>query len=186
MGYQSLVDLNLCATDTKKMNTVVMLLSLCCLLPSVSGALCLDKKLDPKVVKVVRLKSKAVLSPKNREVVPKGLPEGLYQTRSVEVKATVAGNALVFFTFRETKGGDGFVAPYNFIGKTKVFRPLPLPDLGNNDSRFWDLKIKAWKNCDSPEVEITYDACLACGAGNDLKGRFIFNASDAWSFRADR
>ena len=138
------------------------------LLPFELWAMCLDKKIDPKVEKQVREAAKYILDPKNETVVPPGLPEGKYPVRSVETKAMINGNALVFITFSEQYGDHGFVSPYTFVRNTKTLEKINIPDLGNNDSRFWDVKTKILSKCKNPEIQITYDACSECGAGNDL------------------
>lgn len=148
-----------------------------------SEALCLDQKIDSKAVKLVQEAAKSILDPKNEKAVPAGLPEGNYPVRSLEVIATISGNALVFVMFTDAKGSPGFMSPYSFVNTTKVLKQISIPDLGNNDSRFWDIKTKILNACKNPKIKITYDACLACGDGDDLVGHFNFDESDSnWSF----
>ncbi len=153
------------------------------LLSSQSFALCIDKKVDPELEKVIREVSKDILDPKNEKIVPPGLPDGKYIDRSYQIIATLEENALVYFSFKEKGNESAFIAPYSYIGKSNTLVPVELTNLGNNDRRLWDVKTKIANRCKKPEVAITYDPCMACGEGNDLKGRFLYdpNGKD-WSF----
>jgi hypothetical protein len=144
---------------------------------------CIDKKTDPEIQKVMLEASKSILDPKNEKVVPPGVPIGKYDDRSYQIIATIQTNALIYFSFKNKGKDAAFVAPYSYVAKTKSLLPVELPDLGNNDSRFWDVKTKITNRCKKPVVSITYDTCTACGEGNDLTGRFLYNQADStWSF----
>jgi hypothetical protein len=149
-----------------------------------SWALCLDVKDNPNVVVAVRAKAKKILDPKNNKVVPPGLPDGNYPVRSLKIVATVQDNVLVFVLFSKSGKEDAFMAPYSFDVKAKRLDEIRVPDLGNNDSRFWRATEKIATRCDLPTINIVYDACLACVAGDDLTGKFVFQ-DNKWNFFED-
>lgn len=148
---------------------------------------CLDKKLDAATNKAIREKGKELLDGKNKAIVPPGLPEEEFPLRKMKVAASFRDDVLVFFYFGNALENPGFLVPYDFNKKTGQLDPISVPDLGNGDSRLWDVKYKVVAKCGSPKLKLTYDACSACGAGNDMPGRFFYDLPQKkWLFFADQ
>ncbi len=79
------------------------------------------------------------------------------------------------------------MVPYTFHAKSKRLAPISTPNLGNNDSRFWEVKTKVLVRCKAPQIRIMYDAGSACDSGDDLIGNFTYEKSDEkWIFVGDK
>ena len=151
-----------------------------------ADAKCLDVNVDPKIRPKVQKLANSKLKRGNLKDLPPGLPEGKFPIRSVEIVASIDGHALVFFSFRESidSKDEPFRAAFAYDGKKNRLTKIEVGDLGNNDSRFWDVKTETAKRCGPPSIKITYDMCSACGDGNDLVGWFDFDEKTAsWNFR---
>lgn len=162
------------------MNLLIILLSVSAVF---ADSTCIDTKVDQKVAASAVKKAASVLNPANKKAVPAGLPAGDYPNREAEIIATSKGTALVaiYFAQKGEKAKNGFMVPFIFNGDlTSIY----VSDLGNGDSRFWDVKFKISDLCKSPQVQITFDSCMGCGNGNDLTGNFALEKDSSWSFIA--
>lgn len=150
-------------------------------------SLCMEKDKPTEPTEEMLEDFKPRLDGKNKEAVPPGLPQDNFKVRSLEYVANVRGVALLFLRFRTSeKDKDGFVQPFNYWIEKKRLEPVVVPDLGNGDSRFWRAKAEIGKECVHPRIDVTFDGCLTCGDGKDLKGHFDYKVIEKkWTYFSD-
>ena len=149
--------------------------------------LCVEKEKAAEPPSEMADAFKSRLDGNNKAVVPPGLPQDNFKFRNLEYVANVREVALVFLRFKTSeKDKDGFVQPFNYWIEKKKLEPVDVPDLGNGDSRFWRAKPEIGKECGRPRVDVTFDGCIACGDGKDLKGHFNYSVIDKkWTYFSD-
>lgn len=150
--------------------------------------LCVDKEKVAEIPSEMTEAFKPRLDGNNKSAVPPGLPQDTFKSRNLEYVANVRGVALVFLRFkRDDKDKDGFVQPFNYwADKNNKLEPVSVPDLGNGDSRFWRAKAVIGKECGRPRVDVSFDGCVACDAGKDLKGHFDYQVIEKkWTYFSD-
>jgi hypothetical protein len=148
---------------------------------------CIEKDKPSAPTKEMVDAFKAQLDGKNKSVVPPGLPQDDFKVRELEYVANVRDVALIFVRFKTSaKDKDGFIQPFNFWIEKNKLEPVPVPDLGNGDSRFWRAKSELGKDCGRPRIDLTFDGCIACGDGKGLRGHFDYSSIDKkWTYFSD-
>lgn len=149
--------------------------------------LCVEKDKTAEIPSEMTESFKDRLDGKNKAVVPPGVPQDNFKSRNLEYVANVRNVALVFLHFKTSdKDKDGFVQPFNYWVEKNKLEPVEVPDLGNGDSRFWRAKAEIGKECGRPRVDVTFDGCLACGDGKNLKGHFDYQVIEKkWTYFSD-